>query len=199
LKAAIRHGKRLLAILLVAAPMALLLLSHRSAGDQRPAAAENPLAATLPVTAQGSWQVIELPLNWRRKHLKEPMPREVVVALMAPSLADIVADNAPCNPPPSVVLIASSDAGVIRTKVLHKGEYCSSHWHPPVALSWATGPRIALESIAVALAPNGDLDISYTMKREVGHSDDPSANSEQHGSWRDRLPLAQIQGLVSSL
>jgi hypothetical protein len=184
---------------LVPALLALLLLSHRSAGDQRSGAAENPVAPTLPVTAQGSWQVIQLPLNWRRKYLKEPLPREVAVALMAPSVADIVADNAPCNPPPSVVLIASSDSGLIRTKVLHKGEYCSSHWHPPVGLSWATGPRIALESIAVAIAPNGDLDISYTMKRDVGHADDPTANSEQHGSWKDRLPLAQIQGLVSSL
>jgi hypothetical protein len=181
--------------------MALLLLSHRSAGtgDQASAARENPVAPTLPVTAHGSWQIIQLPLNWRRRYLREPLPREVAVALMAPSVADIGADNAPCNPPQSVVLIASSDSGRTRTKIVHKGEYCSSHWHAPAGLSWAVGPRIGIESIAVVIAPNGDLNITYVMKRDVGHTDDPTGNPEQHGTWKDTVPLAQIQDLVDAL
>jgi hypothetical protein len=191
---------RLRSRLLVPRLMAVLLLGHcaASAADQASTVADNPEAVTLPVTVHGSWQVIQLPLNWRRKYLKEPRPREVAVALMGPSAADIGADNAPCGPPQSVVLIATNDSGRTRTKVLHKGEYCSSHWHPPVGLSWAVGPRIAIESVAVAIRANGDLDITYMMKRDVGHSDDPSSNSELHGNWKDTLPLAQIQRLVDA-
>lgn len=184
--------------LLISGLMALLLLSHRpaNAGDQAATPAENPAAVTLPVTVHGSWQVIQLPLNWRRKFLREPRPREVAVALIGPSSVDIGADNAPCGPPQSVVLVATNDAGRTRARILHKGEYCSSRWHPPAGLSWAVGPRIAIESIAVAIRPDGGLDITYMMKRDVGHSDDPTSNSEQHGSWKDTLPLAQMQAFV---
>lgn len=200
LTAATVNRSRSLPSLLVAGLMALLPLSYRpaNAGDQAATPAENPVAVTLPVTVHGSWQVIQLPLNWRHKYLKEPRPREVAVALMGPSSADIGADNAPCGPPQSTVLIATNDSGRTRTKILHKGEYCSSRWHPPAGLRWAVGPRVAIESIAVAMRPDGGLDITYMMKRDVGHSDDPTSNSEQHGSWKDTLPLAHIQAFVDA-
>ena len=168
------------------------------ADELAPPAAANSVVVTLPVTAQGSWQVIQLPLNWRRKYLKEPWPREVAIALMTPTAAEIGADNAPCGPPQSVVLIATSDAGRTRTKTLLKGEFCSSRWQPPPGMSWASGPRIAIESIAVDIAPNGGLVITYMIKRDVGHSDTPASNSAQRGSWKETLLVAQIQGIVEA-
>lgn len=168
------------------------------AEDLAGASAENSGGVVLPVAIQGTWQVIQLPLNWRRKFLKEPRPREIAVALLGPTPEEIGADNAPCGPPQSVKLIATDDSGRTRTKVLFNGDYCSSHWHAPANLSWAVGPRIAVESIAVALAPNGNLDVMYRMKRDVGHSDDPSTNTEQHGTWQETLSLQQIQHFIDT-
>ena len=66
-------------------------------------------------------------------------------------------------------------------------------------MNWAVGPRIAIESIAVTIRPDGGLDITYAMKRDAGHTDDPASNSERRGSWKDTLPLSQIQAFVNAL
>ena len=154
----------------------------------------------LPVDAEGHWQVIELPINWMRKFLKETKAREISVALLGPDPEEIGADNAPCGPRQSVQLIATGRNGQSRAEVLLNGAFCSREWRPAAGLEWAAGPNIKIVAISVVVAPEGDLTLTYHIEKSSGgHSDTAGSDKPQIGSWTQSISLKEIQELAKRL
>ena len=154
---------------------------------------------TLPVDAEGTWQVIELPINWMRKFLKETKAREVSVALLSPDPSEVGADNAPCGPRQSVQLIATGRTGQSRSKVLMDGAFCSREWHPAAGLEWATGPYVKIVAISVVVAPDGNLTLTYRLERSEARRGAPGSIEPRSGSWSQGIPLEEIQQLIKLL
>ena len=120
---------------------------------------QEPRGRTLLPTAEGSWQVFDLPLGWAAHFLGEPYPLRAYISLAPVDPADIEGDpGSPCPAPQRIVLGVVEADQARRERTLACLEVCGPEGGETLYRG-LFGSATHLQGVTAELLEDGSIDL----------------------------------------